>query len=207
MQQRDEAWFAIRAGKFTGSRFADLMARTKSGPSASRANLLVTLAVERLTGKCVETYTNQAMQRGIDLEQQAKEAYQVSTGEIIEDVAWIQHPDYSFVGVSPDGVIGDGLIEIKCPANMAKHYAALIDGSHAQEYKWQIQGQLWVSGAPWCKAVSYDPRFPDGMQLAITVVHPDKEAIAELEKACLDAEKEVNEILSQLKVKHGNASL
>ena len=192
-------WFALRAGKFTGSRFADLMARTKSGTSASRANLIATLAVERLAGMCVETYSNAAMQRGTELEPEARAAYEAHIGGLVQEVAWIPHPDLDYVGISPDALVGDdGLAEFKCPSSMAKHLDALRSGSHAVEYRWQLIGQLWVTGRQWVDAVSYDPRFPEGLQLAITRVMRDEPAIAELERACVEAETEVCAIVSQL---------
>jgi hypothetical protein len=45
IEQRTEEWFAARLGKVTASRVADLMAKTKSGPSASRANYMADLIV------------------------------------------------------------------------------------------------------------------------------------------------------------------
>lgn len=199
MEQRTEEWFRSRSGRFTGSRFADLMAKTKSGPSASRGNLLTLLAVERLTGTCVETYSNAAMARGTELEPEARCAYEVRTGVLVEEVAWIPHPTLDFVGVSPDGLCGEtGLAEYKCPSAMAKHLEALRTGAHAVEYRWQLQGQLWVSGRQWVDAVSYDPRFPPGLQLAITRVERDESAIAELEAACIEANAEVDAIVADL---------
>lgn len=186
-------WLAMRAGKFTGSRFADLMARTKSGPSTSRKNLITRLAVERLIGTCVETYSNFAMQRGTELEPEAIRAYEDQNLLTVETVDFIQHPELPFVGVSPDGLIADdGLVEVKCPSAEAKHYDALRYGSHAEEYRWQIQGQLWVSGRAWCDAVSYDPRFI-GLELAVVRVERDEKAIAELMNECIAAEAEVLE--------------
>lgn len=199
MSQRTPEWFAQRAGRFTGSRFADLMARTKSGPSASRRNLLATLAVERLTGQCVETYTNAAMERGIELEEAARQAYEAHIGQMCVEVDFIVHPTLDFVGVSPDGLVGDdGLVEIKCPASMAKHLDALRSGAHAEEYRWQIQGQLWVTGRQWCDAVSYDPRFPEGLQLAVRRVGRDDAAIKELESACVKADSELAAMVAEL---------
>ena len=192
-------WFTLRAGKFTGSRFSDLMARTKSGPSTSRANLLATLAVERLTGMCVETYSNAAMQRGTELEPEARAAYEAHIGDRVQEVAWIPHPTLDYVGISPDGLVGeDGLCEFKCPSAMAKHLEALRSGSHAVEYRWQLQGQLWVTGRQWVDAVSYDPRFPEGLRLAITRVTRDETAIAELESACKVAEAELQAMVEEL---------
>jgi len=193
--QRDDEWFAMRAGKFTGSRFAELMAKTKTGPSASRKNLITRLAIERLIGNCVETYSNFAMNRGTELEPQAIKAYEDETLAAVEHVDFIQHPKLEFVGISPDGLIGEfGLVEIKCPAAEAKHYEALRYGAHVDEYKWQLQGQLWVSGRLWVDAVSYDPRFV-GHELAIVKVERDEKAIMDLEAECIAAHEEVNEQL------------
>lgn len=197
--QRTDAWFARRAGKFTGSRFADLMAVTKSGPSASRRNLLATLAVERITGACVETYSNAAMQRGIDLEEEARQAYEAYAGTLCIEIDFVDHPSVPMVGVSPDGLVGDdGLVEIKCPDSMAKHLDAIRTGAHAAEYRWQIQGQMWVTGRRWCDAVSYDPRYPEHLRLAVTRVMRDEDAIAKLAAAVTEAEDEVSGIVSDL---------
>lgn len=200
MEQGSIEWLALRAGKFTGSRFADLMATTRSGPSASRANLIVTLALEILTGEPEQTYQNDAMRRGTELEPFARGAYEAHTGELVEQVAFVEHQTMPYVGVSPDGLLGsDGLIEIKCPASQAKHLAALRDGSHATEYRWQIQGQIWVTGRQWCDAVSYDPRFPEGLQLAIRRVERDEKAIKDLQDACIAGHVEVQAIVAELR--------
>jgi putative phage-type endonuclease len=199
MSQRDPEWFAARAGRFTASRFADLMATTKSGPSTSRKNLIVQIAIERITGTTEDSYTNAAMQRGIDLEPEARMMYELTTGNIVEEVDFIQHPSLSFVGVSPDGLIGDdGMMEIKCPSAMSKHLEALRNGAHAVEYKWQIQGQLWVSCRKWNDAVSYDPRFPEGKRLAIKRVWRDEKMIEQLEAECIAANEEVEQIVKEL---------
>ena len=194
MSQRDPNWFAARAGRITGSRFAMLMATTRSGPAASRRNLIAALVVERITGVCVKGFKNAAMERGIDLEPDARSAYEMLTGEFVEEMDFIVHPKFDFVGVSPDGLIGsDGMVELKCPDAMGKHLDALESGSHADEYKWQIQGQLWVAGREWNDAVSYDPRWPMPLDLAVKRVYRDENAIAELEAACIEANEEVNE--------------
>lgn len=199
MSQRSPEWFAQRAGKFTGSRFADLMAVTKSGPSTSRRNLLATLAVERLTGACVETYSNAAMERGVALEEEARQAYEARIGDLCVEVDFIDHPTLPNVGISPDGLVGDdGLVEIKCPASMAKHLDALRTGAHADEYRWQVQGQLWVTGRAWCDVASYDPRFPEHLRLAVRRVERDEAAAAELEAACIKAEAEVLAMVDEL---------
>lgn len=199
MEQRTPEWMAARAGRFTSSRAADLMAKTKSGPSASRGNLLAMLAVERMTGSCVETYTNAAMQRGTDLESEARDAYSFSQGVAVEEVGIVLRDDMTMVSSSPDGMIGtDGLLEIKCPASMMKHLDALRSGEHATEYRWQLQHQMMTTGRAWVDAVSYHPSFPDGLQLAIKRVWRDDDAIAELRREIIAADDEVEAIVSRL---------
>ena len=183
MEQRDEAWFAARAGVITASRVADLMARTKSGVSAKRSNMIATLTAERLAGQCVETFANDAMRRGTELEPEALNAYAFECDVTVESVAFVLHETIANTGCSPDGLVGDdGLVEVKCPSAMDKHLKALKAGAHAVEYRWQLQHQLFITGREWVDAVSYDPRWPQGLQLAIKRVFvnaEDQEALKE----------------------------
>ena len=198
-EQEGADWMAQRAGKFTASRASDLMARTRSGPAASRANLLALLAVERITGECVPTYTNGAMQRGIELEAEARDAYAFTRLAVVEEAGFVPCDSLPNTGCSPDGFIGeDGLVEIKCPASMQKHLEALRSGAHAVEYRWQLQHQLMVTGRQWVDAVSYDPRFPEHLQLAVTRVERDEAAIAELREAIQVADAEVDATVAEL---------
>lgn len=199
MEQRSDEWFSARAGKFTSSRAADLMAKTRTGPSASRANLLALLAVERLTGECVVTYQNGAMARGIELEAEARDAYSFERGVAVSETAIVLCDFLPNTSSSPDGLLGDdGLLEIKCPASMQKHLEALRNGSHAVEYRWQLQHQLMVTGRAWVDVVSFDPRFPDGLQLAIKRVERDESAIADLRKEIAAADAEVIAMVAEL---------
>lgn len=193
VQQRTPEWLALKAGKFSGTRFNALMAKIAGGkPAASRKNLIVQLAVERMTGVLEDSYQNDAMRRGIELEDEARAAYEAYAGELVEEVGFALHDDRDNVGVSLDGLVGDlGIVELKCPASMAKHADALQTGAHAEEYWWQIVGQLWVSGREWCDAVSYDPRFPEGLRLAVKRVHRDNNDMAALATAVTQAEAEV----------------
>lgn len=203
MEQRSSEWYAARCGRLTGSAFADVMNILKDGkPGAGRRELVTRLAVERLTGATVDTYQNDAMRRGIELEPEARAAFEAHTGELVDLVGFITHPVLDFVGVSPDGLLGnDGMVEFKCPASMAKHLEALRADEHAREYRWQLQGQLWVAHRKWVKAVSYDPRFPEHLRLAIAHVERDEKAIAELTSECEKANAEIEQVLSQLQTK------
>lgn len=169
MEQRSPEWFAARAGMFTASRVGDLMSTLKSGqPGASYHNMVAALVVERITGECVETYTNAAMERGVALEDEAINAYAFKTMADVQRVGLVISEENEKWRASPDGLIGEqGLLEVKCPMAMAKHMDALMKGAHVTEYRWQVQHQMLVTGRAWCDVVSYDPRWPAHLQVAV----------------------------------------
>lgn len=186
-EQGSDEWKQFRAGKITASRVKALMAKTKSGYSTSRANMITQLAIERVTGTVDEGYSNAAMLRGIEMEPEARNAYAMEHLTSVQEIGSVTHPDWDFVTCSPDGLVSeDGLVEIKCPSAMAKHYAALQTGDHAKEYKWQLHHQMLVTGRDWVDAVSYDPRFPDGLKLAIVRIEKDAEIQEELRAAIVE---------------------
>lgn len=203
VSQESADWMLARCGMFTASRAAKLMAKLRDGrPAASHGELLVLLAIERLTGTPVDTYQNDAMRRGTELEGEARDAYSFATGSAVVEVGFVSCDDLPNTGCSPDGMVGDdGLVELKCPANMAKHLDALRNGDHAREYRWQLQHQLMVTGRAWVDAVSYDPRYPENLQLAIVRVDRDEAAITELRDAITAADVEVAAIVSELQQK------
>ena len=198
--QETDQWMRDRAGKFTASRASRLMAKLRDGkPAAARGELLATLAVERLTGECVPTCSNAAMQRGVELEAEARDAYSFHAAVAVDEAGFVPSVELPNCGCSPDGFIGaDGLLEIKCPANPEKHIDALRTGAHAVEYRWQLQHQLLVTGRAWVDAVSYDPRFPVGLQLAVIRVIRDEQAIKELRDAIIAADAEVAALTDEL---------
>ena len=93
MEQRTDEWFQARLGKVTASRIGDVMARTKTGYSATRANYMAQLVVERLTNRKEESYTNAAMQWGTDTEPLARSAYEVAKDVLVQEVGFIDHPE------------------------------------------------------------------------------------------------------------------
>jgi hypothetical protein len=92
--QGSPEWHALRVGKVTASRVADVLSKIKTGESASRKNLRTELVVERLTGKKTEGFTNAAMDWGVETEPLARAAYEVATGNLVDQVAFVDHPDY-----------------------------------------------------------------------------------------------------------------
>lgn len=197
MEQRSEEWFKARLGKVTASRVADVLAKIKSGESASRRNYKIQLVSERLTGEKQETYINQAMQDGIDREFYARERYVQQHGEV-EEVGFIQHPTLE-AGASPDGLVGDdGLIEIKCPLGTT-HTETLMTQEVPSKYMPQIQFQLLVTGRKWCDFVSFNPMFPENLQLFVKRVDADHVYQKELEVEVSKFLDEVNDVINKLK--------
>lgn len=181
MEQRTDEWFKARLGKVTASRVADVMARTKTGYSASRANYMAELICERLTGAQSERFNNAAMQWGTDNEPHAKASYAFMRDATIEDVGFVLHPAIKDLGASPDGLVGEtGLVEIKCP-NTATHIETLLADSVDGKYITQMQVQMACTGRQWCDFVSFDPRLPVDMQLFVKRIERDNERIAEIE--------------------------
>lgn len=181
MEQRTPEWFVERMGKVTGSRIADVVARTKSGYGASRANYMAQLLVERLTLTPSESYINSAMQWGIDHEPLARAAYEFLYDRKVELVAFVEHPVINMAGCSPDGFVGDeGLVEFKCP-NTATHIETLLTGKVDQKYIHQMQWQMACTDRRWCDFVSFDPRLPAKLQMWRKRVTRDDKVIEMLE--------------------------
>ncbi len=174
-------WFAQRAGKVTASRVADVVAKTKSGPSASRATYMAQLIAERLTGTVQDSFTNAAMQWGTATEPEARAAYEFYRNETVTEVGFVPHPTIVQSGASPDGLVGVyGLLEIKCP-NTATHLETLLGKMVPAKYVNQMQWQMACTGREWCDFASYDPRLPEHMRLFVKRMPRDDKRIAELE--------------------------
>lgn len=195
--QQSEQWFAQRLGKVTGSRFKDVLASIKNGEAAARRNYRAQLVLERLTGAREETYTNTAMQWGNDNEPLARVAYEARTGLVVAEVDFINRESLQS-GVSPDGLVGtDGGIEIKCPYQSAVHLDTLKNGM-PPEHMAQVQGAMWVTGRQWWDFVSYDPRFPESLQLYVERISRDEIYIGNLEREVIKFLSEVDAEVEQL---------
>jgi putative phage-type endonuclease len=201
--QGSPEWHAIRLGKVTASRVADVVAKTKSGLSASRANYMAELIAERLTGEPAEKFTNAAMTWGTEKEPDARAAYEFRTDATVTEIGFVIHPKIEASGASPDGLVGDdGLIEIKCP-NTATHLETLLGQAVPGKYDTQIQFQMACTGRAYCDFVSYDPRMPENMRLFIKRVTRDDKRINELETEVAAFLLEMSVKLSQLNSLYG----
>lgn len=202
VEQRSDDWFAARAGKATASSIYKIMARTKTGFGADRANYMAQLVSERLTGVRTDTFTNAAMQWGIETEAQARAAYMALTGEDVAEIGFIDHPTVLMSGASPDGIVGfDGLLEVKCP-NTATHIATLRGAPIDRKYLLQMQWQMACAERDWCDFVSFDPRLPEPMQLHVRRVERDDVLLAEIEAEVTAFLSEVDETVADLTARY-----
>ena len=191
IQQRSPEWFAARLGKVTASKVADVIAKTKTGYSASRDNYMAQLICERMTGQKQESFTNAAMEWGTETEPLARAAYEAYANVLVDEVGIIDHPFIPMAAASPDGLVGlDGMLEIKCP-NTANHFDTLLKGEVPAKYITQMQWQMACANRLWCDFVSFDPRAPEGLQLFVKRVERDDKYILELEA-------EVNKFLEEM---------
>lgn len=198
VEQGSAEWLAMRLGKLTASRMADVLAVTKSGPSASRKNYMAQLVAERMTGQPAESFSNAAMAWGTEHEPLARAEYEILTDYSVEQVSFVDHPDIEWCGASPDGLVLDsGLVEIKCP-NTATHIEYLLAGKPPAKYVPQMLLQLACTGRKWCDFVSYDPRMPDEHRLFVVSFEPKRDEILAVEQAAIEFLAEVEQVIQKL---------
>lgn len=193
-EQRTDEWFAQRLGKVTASSLHKVLSKTKTGYGADRGNYLTQLVLERLTGQKADSYTNAAMQWGIDQEPHARAAYEAARGVLVTEVGFIPHPTIEMAGASPDGLVEDGMVEIKCPDSKTALECWLSKNPVEGKYFAQMQWQMRCADRPWCDYVVFDPRMPVKAQLLVVRVNRDDRWIE-------DAETEVKKFLAEVDAK------
>lgn len=196
--QGSDEWKAARVGLATASRFADVMATLKSGgESADRRNYRTDLVVERLTGKPLDSFQSSAMRQGIEREPLARVAFEAETGLTVRQVGLFKHPTLN-AGASPDGLIPtDEGLEIKCPERSAHLRYLQLDGV-PPEYQWQVVGQMWICNLSAVRFVSWNPDFPEHLQLVIRRIQRNDDQIkklaAEVERFLSEVDAEVERV-------------
>tara|TARA_B110000503_G_C7159487_1_gene418950 strand:- start:1568 stop:2200 length:633 start_codon:yes stop_codon:yes gene_type:complete len=198
IEQRTDEWFLQRLGKVTASRVGDVLAKTKSGYSASRDNYMAQLVVERISKVQTEFFTNSAMQWGIDQEEFARAAYESAKNVIVDEAGFAYHPRLGNAGASPDGYVGDyGLVEIKCP-NTSTMIDTLLTENVPQKYFSQMQFQMACTKRDWCDYIVFDSRMPKNAQLFIKRIGRDDDFIEKMEREVeiflVEVENKVNQI-------------
>ena len=189
--QRSDEWYSIRLGRLTGSDF-----HTFLGNSETKKNKLLQKAAEKITGKSdEERIISEDIQRGVDLEDEAILTYEMTTGNIVDKVGFIESNEY--VGCSPDGLVGnDGIIEVKCP-KQSIFLKQVVEEKIKPEYYTQIQFNLLISGRKWCDYIAYNKNFP----LFIKRFEIDEEVRDKIIKALEECTNKIKEIVESYKQK------
>lgn len=203
-EQRSEGWYVDRCGKITASRFADVMqdprgGNTWSGKALSYANQLVAEIIREVPSP--EVSNVRALDWGREQEARAKKHYEWIKEVKVKSVTFCYDPNIEGVGCSLDGIVmGDKNLEIKCPYNQNNHCKYLSDMDlFYEEYKWQVQGQMWVTGAPECDHCTYDPRWDHSYRMGVITVERDEDMIFELEDRVADFRDFVNRKVEKLR--------
>lgn len=190
-EQGSQRWFDIRTGRFTSSEYykliqpgerlmteAELAARPKTGPgsktkwtadesklSEGGETFIYQKVAEVLTGQPKNEVFSHATAWGDEYEPVAAEYYETKFGVKTQIISFVPFGDH--FGGSPDRLVGDELLEIKCPhesVNQIK-YLMLTDVFDLKrlhpDYYWQIQCNLLWTQKKICNFVTFDPRFTD----------------------------------------------
>jgi len=193
LEQRSMDWFKARNGKLSGSRVTPLMA--KKGLGAGARTLALEIVAEMLIGMPEDTPTTWAMERGIELEEDAFDIYEANYPDVY-GVGGIENDGLFF---SPDGVVGeDGLLEIKSPMRK-QHMVNLTTDDWEMAYYDQLQFGLMVSERKWIDLVSFHPDFPDNNAFKVKRITPDLEYITLMRERIAAFNVIVEHILKNLK--------
>ena len=187
--QNTPEWYEVRLGKLTASR-----AQAIGNCGKGLETLCWEKAAEIITGKLPEQIESEDIRRGHELENEARGAYSIETGRTVEQVGFVEYSKYA--GCSPDGLVKDGLIEIKCK-NDVNHLKLLTRQKPESEYMWQMQMQMLVTKRRWCDFVSYNPHFVD-KPLIIIRIDQDLTMQRDLLEGIKKGTKRIQEILKEI---------
>ena len=196
VEQNTQEWEALRAGNPTASRFSELVTSTGS-PSKSMQAYAIELAGEMYAGRPLDTWSgNKYTDYGHEIEDEARLAYEMRTGDTVEQVGFITD-DLELYGCSPDGLVGDdGMVEIKCLPK--KHIPSMLywkkHGKVPPERIAQTQGQVMIAERKWCDLLFYRP----GLPMLIVRQYPDLNFVDSLKSQLFSVMAERNLILKQL---------
>lgn len=190
-EQGSQEWLEARLGVPSASNFGKVVSATGK-LSTQRKAYMLDLIAEKLTGETTSFTTTSWIERGNELEPEAADLYAFMTGRECEEKGFLLDDSKAF-GCSPDRIVGDGGLEIKCP-KPATHVEYLLAGKVPTKYLPQIQGCMLVTGAKWWDFMSYCP----GIKPLIVRVERDEKYIEKLKAELLSLSEELNEKLKQI---------
>lgn len=192
-EQNSADWALARAGIVTASQFKTVLANGRGGgESITRRKYLYTLAGELITGEPAESYSNHHMQRGHEMEGEARDFYAYLRDQEPQRVGFIRN---GRKGASPDSLIGsDGVLEIKT-AIPSVLIELLVKDQFPPEHKAQTQGQLWIAERDWVDICVYWPGIPPLIKRA----GRDEKYISELSSAVGQFTEELDELVEKIR--------
>lgn len=205
LEQQSPEWLEMRKGMVTGSMVGSVCGKMKrqkpNEPTKylqSRENYMLDLAVTRLTGIMPDRYVSEAMEFGTEYEPLARAAYEKFFDVDVKEVGFAMHSKIDWFGASPDGLVNDGVLEIKCP-NSATHLGYIMDGVVPERYLPQMKAEILCAERQWCDFVSFDPRMPKHLRLFVRRLDRDEPMLRQLEE-------EVEKFLAELELLMGKIS-
>ena len=162
IEQGTKKWLDIRIGKIGGSESEPLSVKGKSanGLGVSVWKLMHKKIYEIIMNETLDNdFISEAMQRGTDLEPFAREEYEITSFNKVNQCGYIINEKYKYAGYSPDGLIGDeGILEIKCPLQV-EYIRSICEKDVPKNYYAQMQWGLLLSNRKWCDYVVFNPEF------------------------------------------------
>lgn len=192
-RQGSEEWHRLRLGIPTASQFHRIITPKTLKPSGQRADYMGELIAEAVLGEPLESPESLWMNRGGEMETEARGWYELTRGVDVDEVGFITSDD-GLVGGSPDGLVGEpGIVEIKI-RKAAAHMGVVMSEDHGASNT-QIHGLMWLTGREWCDVIHYNPKLPSKVQR----VHRDEDYIGALAAALLSFTNELTEALARVK--------
>ncbi|KEH20545.1 putative ING family protein [Medicago truncatula] len=153
--QRSEEWFALRKDRLTTSTFSTALGFWKGSRRAELWHDKVFASDTQI----VESVQRNAMNWGVLNEAVAVENYTKITGREVTSMGFAVHSkkSYDWLGASPDGVLGTGILEVKCPYNKGKPETGLPWKTMPFYYMPQVQGQMEIMDFEWVDLYCWTP--------------------------------------------------
>ena len=208
-KQEGDAWHRCRWGTVTGSQFKVVVkAGAKGNPLPQKLNSagVMTYAKKLAEQRCrrgfvpppEDAFVSPAMQRGTELEPRARAAYEMETGNDVDQWRFIYRDETHEIGTSPDGTVGDdGGYEVKCPdlgTLLSWHYdyGPVCPPLHIP----QVQGCMWVTNRKWWDFQAWRPPHDDTFPEWVYRVERDEEWMAAFDEHIVAFNDRVNEIVN-----------
>lgn len=202
-EQLSSEWFQGHVGNASGSHAASLFDFTQKGAEGAKRKLYRMLKVaELITGIAVsDNYVSPEMKWGIETEDQARRAYEIEEGVMVEQVGYVV-ADNPRLMCSPDGLVGDkGIVGFKCPKTTT-HLSWILDKKIPEDHLFQARFELLVcDDRQWFDFATFDPRIGGihkPKRLMVVRLHREDAAIEEMRAAAEMFIEDVDKTLRKL---------